>query len=59
VEHTWQQADLSLGKVMEERCKLVIALRAETPKAGRGTRCGGLIGRVRSGEGTSRSRCRP
>jgi hypothetical protein len=59
VEHTWQKADLPLGKIMEERCKLVIAFRAEAPKAGRGTRCGGLVGGVRSGEGASRSWCRP
>jgi hypothetical protein len=59
VEHTWQKADLPLSEVMQKRCELIIRFRAETSKAGCGTRGRGLISGVRSGEGTSRSRCRP
>jgi hypothetical protein len=59
MEHTGQQADLPLREVMKQRCKLIIALRAETSKTGCGTSRRGLISRVRSGKGAARSRCGP
>jgi hypothetical protein len=59
MEHTRQKSDLPLRKVVQKRCKLIIRLRAETSKAGRGARGGGLIGGVRSGKGAARSGCGP
>jgi hypothetical protein len=59
MEHTWQKADLPLRKVVQKRCKLIIRLRAETSKAGCGTRGRGLISGVRSGKGAARSGCGP
>jgi hypothetical protein len=53
MEHTRQKADLPLRQVVQERCKLIIALRTEATKAGSGTRCRGLVGRVRGGKGTT------
>ena len=58
MDHTGQKSYRSLRKVVKERCELVVAFRAETSKAGCGTRCRGLVGGVRSGEGAARSRCR-
>ncbi len=59
MEHTGQKSDVSLGEVVKERCELVVAFRAEAPKAGCGTRCRGLVGGVRSGKGAARSGCGP
>jgi hypothetical protein len=59
MEHTRQKSDLPLRKVVQKRCELIIRFRAETPKAGRSTRGGGLIGGVRSGKGAARSGCGP
>jgi len=59
MEHTWKQTHLPLGKIVKKRCKLVIRLGAKTAKAGCDARGRGLVGGVRSGKGTSRSRCRP
>jgi hypothetical protein len=58
MDHTGQKSYRSLRKVVKERCELVVAFRAEAPKAGCGTGCRGLVGWVRSGEGAARSRCR-
>jgi hypothetical protein len=58
MEHTGQQADLPLWKVMKQRCKLVIRFRTKLAKARCGTRRGSLIGGVRSGKGATGSRCR-
>jgi hypothetical protein len=53
MNHSGKKADMTLRQVVQKRCELIIALRAEATKAGSGTRCRGLVGRVRGGKGTT------